>query len=106
MIESKLLESVSELFHQPAQNKRRPRSDRQTDIQVDECVARYPMVETKKKEENVRSAPNSFLSSEVREKILRTEVNNKRSDGTRLVERIVNEQTTCSNEEQRERGMH
>jgi hypothetical protein len=40
---------------------------------------------------------------EVREEILRTQMNNKWCDGPRLVKRIVNEKTTYSEEKSRER---
>lgn len=46
---------------------------------------------------------NNLLPLEVREEILGTKVNDKRSDGPWLVEGIVNEKTTCSKtERQRE----
>lgn len=39
---------------------------------------------------SVKSASNNVLPLEVREEILWTQMNDKRSDGARLVERIVN----------------
>lgn len=46
--------------------------------------------------------PHNLMVLEVREEILRTQVNNKRCDGPRLVKGIVNEKTTYSEEKSRE----
>lgn len=46
--------------------------------------------------------PHNLLVLEVREEILRTQVNNKRCDGPWLVKGIVNEKTTYSEEKSRE----
>lgn len=43
-----------------------------------------------------RGCPTACGPLEVREEILGTQMNDKRSDGPRLVEGIVNEKTTCS----------
>lgn len=46
--------------------------------------------------------PHNLMVLEVREEILRTQVNKKRSDGPRLVKGIVNEKTTYSKDKSRE----
>lgn len=46
--------------------------------------------------------PHNLMVLEVREEILRTQVNNKRCDGPWLVKGIVNEKTTYSEEKSRE----
>lgn len=65
----------------------------------------------KKKEEmsrvcrqvNVKSVSNNLPPLEVREEILGTKMNDKRSDGPWLVEGIVNEKTTCSEMKNRDK---
>lgn len=52
---------------------------------------------------SVKRVSNNLLSLEVREEILGTQMNDKRSDGPRLVEGIVNEKTTCSEMKNRDK---
>lgn len=67
--------------------------------QVGVCAARVSCVY---RQARAKSVSNNLLPLEVREEILWTQVNNKRSNGARLVERIVNEKTTCREGEQGE----
>lgn len=52
---------------------------------------------------SVKRVSNNLLPLEVREEILGTQVNDKRSEGPRLVEGIVNEKTTCSEMKDRDK---
>lgn len=52
---------------------------------------------------SVKRVSNNLLPLEVREEILGTQMNDKRSEGPRLVEGIVNEKTTCSEKKNRDR---
>lgn len=68
--------------------ERQPTSDRETGGLVCSQVS-------------VESGSGNTPLLEVREEILRTQMDDERSDGARLVERIVDEQTACSDEDQR-----
>lgn len=51
----------------------------------------------------MKSVSNNLPPLEVREEILGTKMNDKRSDGPWLVEGIVNEKTTCSEMKNRDK---